>query len=99
MWTFPDQEMNWSCSCRPTPQPWQLQILNLLNEARDQTRILMDTIVGFLTCWATTGTPMFTSLTVVMISQVCAYIKTYQVCAYIKTYQIIYFKYVQIIVC
>jgi len=27
----------------PTPQPQQCQILNPLSEARDQTRILMDT--------------------------------------------------------
>ena len=26
---------NWSCSCRPTPQPQQCQILNPLSKARD----------------------------------------------------------------
>ena len=35
---------------------WQCQILIPLSEARNQTRVLMDTS-GFLTYWATTGTP------------------------------------------
>ena len=26
IWKFPDQGMDWSCSCRPTPQPQQHQI-------------------------------------------------------------------------
>ena len=35
--------LNRSCSCWPMPQPWQRQIFNPLSEARDQTRVLMDT--------------------------------------------------------
>ena len=51
IWTFPGQESNWSCSCRPTPQPLQRRILNLLSEARDLTHIFMDTSqVCFLLC-------------------------------------------------
>ena len=47
---------NQSCSCWPTPQPQQCQILNPLREARDQTWILMNTsCVRF--CWATTTIP------------------------------------------
>ena len=36
---------------------WQCSILNLLSQARDWTRILTETMVGSLTCWAITGTP------------------------------------------
>ena len=72
-WKFWGEGLNQSCSCRPTPQlqqgqiwatsvlhysSWQRQILNPLREARDRTRVLMDT-----SCicyhWATTGTPGF----------------------------------------
>ena len=38
--------MNWSYSCQPTPQTQQHQNLNPLNEARDQTHVLMDTSQG-----------------------------------------------------
>ena len=55
---FPDQRLNQSCSCQPTPQPqqhqirrisdlhqssWQHWILNPLREARDRAHIRMDT--------------------------------------------------------
>ena len=45
-----------SCDLHHSSQQWQCQILNLLNEARDWTRILMDTS---WVCyhWATIGTP------------------------------------------
>ena len=33
----PRLEVKLSCSCRPTPQPQQRRILNLLSEARNQT--------------------------------------------------------------
>ena len=39
-------EVIWSCSCRPMPQPQQHQIHNPLSEARDQTQIFMDTLLG-----------------------------------------------------
>ena len=61
---FPGYRSNWSCSCQPTPQPqqhqicnlccilWQHRILNPLSEARDLTRILMDTspFLNLLSC-------------------------------------------------
>ena len=42
-WNFLGGRSNRSHSCRPTPQPQQRRILNPLNEARDQTRILTGT--------------------------------------------------------
>ena len=42
----PRLEVKWSCSCRPTPQLWQQQILNPLSETRDWTCILTDTVLG-----------------------------------------------------
>ena len=44
-----------SCACSPQSSSWQRRILNPLREARDQTRILTDTI-WVHNCWATTGT-------------------------------------------
>ena len=35
----------------------QTPILHRLSEARDWTHILMEILVGFVTCWATTATP------------------------------------------
>ena len=47
--------MNQSCNCWPTPQPRQCQILNPLNEAGDQTCILM--VAGQIHFhWAIVGT-------------------------------------------
>ena len=46
-----------SCICDLRHSSRQRQILNPLNEARDQTRIR--DIVGFLICWATTGTLIY----------------------------------------
>ena len=43
IWKFPGQGSYLSCTCQPTPQPQQCQIINLLSKARDQTWILMDT--------------------------------------------------------
>ena len=52
------QRLNWTCSCWPTPEPqqhhiWDLhhssqqsRILNPMSEARDRTRILVDTTLG-----------------------------------------------------
>ena len=51
-----------SCSCLPTPQSQQHRILNPLNEARDQTHILMDTSQVHYH-WATAGTPAVRFLT------------------------------------
>ena len=53
IWKFPNQGSNWSCNARskphlqPMPQMWQRWILNLLSEDKDQTCILMDTMLGF----------------------------------------------------
>ena len=43
IWKFPGQGSNQGCSCQPTPQPQQCQILNPLSETRDQTCILVYT--------------------------------------------------------
>ena len=58
IWRFPGWGSNWIYSCQPTPQPqqcriqtvsatvhssWPCQILNPLSEAKDQTRVLMNT--------------------------------------------------------
>ena len=77
MWKFPGYGSNQSCSCRPTPQPeqhriqaavcdlhhssWQCWILNPLSEARDQTRVLMDTSQAFYG-QVTMGTPLIPAL-------------------------------------
>ena len=64
---FPGQGSNWSCSLRPVPQPqharsklhhssWQRRILNLLSEARDQTRNLVAPSL-FHFCCSTMGIP------------------------------------------
>jgi len=45
-----------SLICDLDHSSWQCQILNPLSEARDQTRILMDTS-WICFCCATTGTP------------------------------------------
>ena len=40
-WRFPGEALNQSCNYQPTPQPRQRQILNPLNKASDQIRVLM----------------------------------------------------------
>ena len=48
IWKFPGQGSNGSCSCWPSQQVQPCQILNPLNEARDQTCIFMDASqIGF----------------------------------------------------
>ena len=54
---FPGLEVELVLLLRPTPQSWQHWILTPLSEARDRTCIVTGNI-GFLTHWATTGTPL-----------------------------------------
>ena len=71
IWKFPDQGLNGSYSCQPTPQPHQIpatpatyttaqqcRILNPLREARDRTHNLMVPSRIRFPC-ATMGTPFF----------------------------------------
>uniref|UniRef100_A0A287ASL4 Tetratricopeptide repeat domain 4 n=1 Tax=Sus scrofa TaxID=9823 RepID=A0A287ASL4_PIG len=46
---------NWSCSCQPTTQPQQHQILNSLSEARDQIHLMVPSWICF--CCTTMKTP------------------------------------------
>ena len=70
---FPGSGSNWSCSCRPTPEPQQRQIQvtsatyaiahgnarSLTHWASPRIELASSWIlVRFLTCWATTGTPL-----------------------------------------
>ena len=64
------------CVCNLHHSSWKRQILNPLNEARDRTCVLTDTskvpswiLVGFLTCWATMGTPTNTLNTKVILKK------------------------------
>ena len=43
--------------CKVHRRLQQCQIIKLLSEARDRTYILVDTMLGLLTCRATKGTP------------------------------------------
>ena len=59
--SFWDLGSNQRCICKLRCSLWQHRILNPLSKVRDWTRVLMET-VGFLTLWATTGTPRYDDL-------------------------------------
>ena len=74
IWKFPDSGSNGSCTCQPTSQPGQHQIRaasatsaaacsntkSLTHRERPGNKPTSSwTLVGFLTCGATTGTPIF----------------------------------------
>ena len=68
LWRFPGQESNWSCSCRPVPQPPKCQIwvtsvtyAAVCSNAGARPGIKSHSQrhnVGFLNCWAISETPI-----------------------------------------
>ena len=59
-----------SCVCNLHYNSRQCQILNPLNEARDQTCVLMDTS-WVCYCWATMGTPQYEGIFWTILSRFC----------------------------